>query len=229
MRALRLLTAAILIGFPWESRLSAQVIIDVNTTLNTAYSVLNNDLLQTDLQATTSVGDFQAFGGAGLPVLHDGGFVQAGPVFSETAFAGNGYELTYVLSNPSGYNISQINTYAGWDAFRGGQAYTVAYDTVTSPGTYVSIGSVSYDPTGGGNVSSRIQISNTTGDLATDVRSIRFTFAGVTADQAGYREIDVVGVAVPEPKSAFLSASVLLMFLVVRSQKQRFRRTTEIS
>jgi hypothetical protein len=198
-------------------------VVEYDTILNTPYAVQSGDLLETGLASTSSSGNFQAFGGAGLVVLNDGGFVQAGAQFGQTAFAGANYELTYVLSDPLGYRISAINTYAGWDAFRGGQAYTVAYDTVHNPGTYIDIATVFHNPTGGGNVNSRVRITASAGDVASDVRSIRFQFDGVMFDQAGYREIDIIGVAVPEPSGTIVAASGLLVLAVGWSCKRRVR------
>jgi hypothetical protein len=57
------------------------------------------------------------------------------------------------------------------------------------------------------NVNTRSVITGSSGILATNVRSLRFQFGGdLVAGFAGYREIDVIGIAsVPEPSAALLT------------------------
>ncbi len=193
---------------------SATVVLDYNTFLNYHFTPQTDDLLQTDLQSVSSTGDFQAYGAAGTPVLYNGTHGNSSPHAAETAFAGNGYSLTFVLSDAGGYNISSVTTYAGWDTYRGGQRYTLQYDTVFDPGVYASLGTVNFDEVySGANVNTRVIVADNAGPLATGVRSVRFNFVGVTADLAAYREIDVVGThaSVPEPVHVGAAALGLLV------------------
>src|SRR4029078_8576302 len=45
--------------------------------------------------------------------------------------------------NTLGYDVSQIQTIAGWSANRAGQNYQLAYSTVDDPGTFISLGTFS--------------------------------------------------------------------------------------
>jgi hypothetical protein len=81
--------------------------------------------------------------GAGYNVdlarLYDGQFGAAGAVSSASVLP-NQVSLTFgfnLTASPAGYNLSTIQTYAGWDSGRDGQQYTVEYSTASAPGTFL--------------------------------------------------------------------------------------------
>ena len=181
----------------------AVVVVTDTTQLDTAFTVSGADLLQTALARVDATGGFSREGEVGLAALTDGSFGPVGSVISgnanlaaATADATN--TITYALDGA--YNLSSIATYAGWDAYRGGQSYTVSYATAAAPTTFVTLASEYNNAQGGGDVNTRAVITRSSGLLAGDVTAIRFVFNGdLTYGYAGYREIDVVGAAVPEP------------------------------
>ena len=189
---------------------AASAVTVVSTSqINAGYVVSNSDLLQTNLASTSSVGSFSREGEAGLPALVDGGFGPLGGVITNgaglaaaTADATN--SITYTLDGA--YNLTLINTYAGWDQYRGGQSYTVFYATASAPTTFVSLASVFNNTTGAAStdfVNTGTSIFDPAGFLATNVVALRFDFGGdLQFGYAGYREIDVFGTSaatVPEP------------------------------
>ena len=131
-------------------------------------------------------------------VLSNGTFGTAAAVDGESVSISNNTTLTYKLNTvavPSGYDIAQIKTYSGWrDNGRDNQDYTVEYETVASPGTWVNFatGAVSFAP--GTPPSGEVTISSPTGLLATGVGQIRFVFGTQENGYVGYRELDVFGV-----------------------------------
>lgn len=188
--------------------------------VDTAFTVSNTDLLQTNLSSANpspNAGSFQAESIHGAPELTNGIFGAQGGSGSnghQAASGDAGQSIDYVLDlsvATQGYSLTSIDTYAGWDSFRGGQSYTVAYSTVADPGTFINIATAFDDfssITSGlnGNHNTHVNIVNPTGFLASNVADIRFTFnGGLTFGFAGYRELDVQGVpSVPEPASCVL-------------------------
>jgi len=204
---------------------------DANTTLGTVpYTVSNSDLLQlpgTTLATANAVnasnGAFRTDEGGSLdptgPILKDGTFGigrdtgSSGAQMVDAQVIGNGAQLTYTL--PGAFNLTQIGTYSGWrDNGRDDQNYSV----------YTSTDGLSFTPltrvdlsVNGPNHNSRVLISDSLGGLiASNVTAVRFTFGqqsstdsvntGVENNGVGYRELDVIGTAVPEPTSIGLVA-----------------------
>lgn len=171
----------------------------------------------TDLINGTSpsaqAGNFQLEGAGGVAVLNNGtyGTISGGNPGNNSLFAtagggsGSGDFVTYTLdlaASPQGYNITGIDSYAGWnDSGRDQQFYTAAYSTVADPGTFIPITTVNYNPAAGGDpVANRVSITDTTGTLATNVAAVRFDFdPGTENGYSGYTEFDVFGAPVPEP------------------------------
>lgn len=173
------------------------------------FAVSGSDLLQTDLGAAPVVtGNFANFNSGGETVLRDGNDGGTGvTVFPTTALVGTGAAVTYALdvgANPLGYTLTQINTSGAWDGGRDAQNINILYSTVDDPATFVSLAVFAFDPTP--NPFSRISATPGIGDafIATDVHSIRFEFPNQENGAGGYRELDVVGFAVPEPSSTGL-------------------------
>ncbi len=193
--------------------------------INQAFTPSSSDLLQMGGIVTTTSGDFNQEGSAGIGALNDGAFGPTGgggggQGSSATGSAGN--VVTYALdtaTNPGGYSITGIDLYAGWDGFRGGQKYTASYSLVSDPGTFLPLASVDLDATNtnapGGDIATRSMLRDADGELASGVAAVRIAFGDVTFGFAGYREMDVFGspTPVPEPASAGLAAAGLAFIL----------------
>jgi len=115
------------------------------------------------------------------------------------------------------YDITAIRTYASWDSGRDGQQYTVSYATALDPSTHTTLLALSrfdvtdfplqesYDWQTGQTVlvpdetfaTTLVELTPTSGFLAQQVKSLRFTFNGVENSGTAYREFQVM--AVPEP------------------------------
>lgn len=218
---------------------SSQAAITVTDWNTTGYTVSASDLLQTNLASMTSVGNFQSGEGAvGVSALTDGSFGALGSndwnATPEAALAGNGNSVTYVLNtttNTRGYNISQINTYSGWSWARYAQAYSVSVHEVgADANNFVTLATVSYAPTTGGSgdnymtVNTKVSISSSDGLLASNVDAIQFTFNNSEdwlTSYVGYREIDVIGNAVPEPTALVMILCGGISLLVYAWRKRR--------
>jgi hypothetical protein len=204
---------------------------DANATTGAVppYVVSNSDLLQlpgTTLATANAVdasnGAFRNDEGGALNpnALRDGTFGQGrtGHPVPDGQVIGNGGQLTYTL--PGAFNLSQIGTYSGWaDNGRDDQNYSVY--TSTNGTDFTLLRRVDFG-VGSPNHNSRVLISDDSAPfLALGVTAVRFTFgdqfngdpqSGVENNGVGYRELDVIGVAVPEPSGlAALGAGALLL------------------
>jgi hypothetical protein len=116
---------------------------------------------------------------------------------------GNGFSagssVVYTLGgSASGYNLTNIMVYGGWaDAGRDQQAYTVYYSKVSAPATFISLGSVNYNPVNAANVESatRVTLVPAVGALATNVAAVKFDFTTPTSENGycGYSQIALFG------------------------------------
>lgn len=200
------------------------VVIVSNTTQNNVFAVSNTDLLQTSLATIQSTGTFSREGEQGLLALNNGQFGALGSVITGNpglgaATADGSNSITYTLTGPM--NVMRINSYAGWDAFRGGQSYTVSFAYDGAPTTFVPIATVFNNATGGGNINTLASISRSAGYLGAGVVAVKFDFGSdLQFGYAGYRELDVLGAAVPEPASwVLLLAGFAMVGLSVRRRK----------
>jgi hypothetical protein len=203
------------------------------------YAVSTADLLQTALASASRTGApgsgdlyfYREDSGytVDLSRLSDGAFGAMGADPSPSVLP-NETALTFALditANPDGYSLTHIRTYAGWDSGRDGQEYTVEYSTVSAPGTFVSLATVTrYDVTSfplwefedhdgnpiffddTSNAHTLVELTHTSGVLAANVARLRFTFNGIENGGTGFREFDVIGAptAVPEPAVAAVVA-----------------------
>ena len=196
----------------------AAVVVNHTTTINAGFTVSNSDLLQTHLASASFIGSFVHEGNIGVAAFNNGiygsqgnqGGMNPGQFEAATADAAN--TATFILDAGSGfgYDLSSLDVFAGWDQYRGGQQYGLYYDTVAAPGSYVFLTSVFNNAVGANssqNVNTRAQITDSSGTLAANVRSLRFVFGGgLTFGFAGYREIDAFGTAsIPEPTTGVLT------------------------
>jgi hypothetical protein len=198
-----------------------------NTTqFGSGFAVSNTDLLQTNLASVTSSGNFNREGAIGLSALTDGIFGGQGNQrnggHAATADGSNIATFFFDGGLGAGYNISAVDTYAGWDNYRGGQDYVLSYATAAAPSTYTVLASVFNNARAGGNTNTHANIVDSSGFLATKVQSLRFEFgSNLTYGYAGYRQIDVQGVAaVPEPGTyALMLAGFAAMGFVARRRR----------
>lgn len=197
------------------------------------YVVSATDLINGASPATSS--DPAAFAlelSGGLPVLTDGtyGTINDGVTGGHPAFAtgGNtgGTFVTYSLgANPTGYNISNIVVFGGWnDSGRDQQKYTVSYSTVADPNTFIPITSVDFNPAIAASIQSATKVTisdDTLAFLATGAANIKFDFsATVENGYTGYAELDVNGSPVAAPEPATLSLfSVGAIGLLMRRRR----------
>jgi sialate O-acetylesterase len=107
-----------------------------------------------------------------------------------------------VATNTGGYNLTEINSIAGWNGGeQADQEMTVEYSVVGDAG-FTTLGTFTNTSAGVGEYS-RIGLTHyINGYLATGVDALRFTYAdpegvGAGTDRMVLQEIDVIGVPVP--------------------------------
>ena len=178
---------------------------------------------------------------SGYPVnlarLTDGAFDGSNGPRPSWSVLPNQTTLTFALdlvTNPGGYTIDSIATYASWDSGRDGQSYIVEYSLASAPETFLTLATLtpydvadesfplvteqrpnpstfqlepySYHDTS--RSSTLVTLAPSTGHLAEGVGSLRFLFTGYENGGTGFQEFDVIGFAtVPEPSSALLVGS----------------------
>jgi hypothetical protein len=198
-----------------------------------------NNLLSTRLASASRTGDgvpnpgnlyfYRENNGTGYDVdlarLYDGQFGTSGSSPSASVLP-NQVSLTFAFNltaSPAGYNLSTIQTYAGWDSGRDGQQYNVEYSMVAAPGTFSSLATVSrfdttifpltnpvYDENGNetgfsaneSEAATLVQLRAESGFLAENVAALRFNFTGFGDNGnafenggTGFREFVVQGAA----------------------------------
>ncbi len=201
----------------------ADTVITSTTQFDAGYELAGTNLLQSNLASAAFDGNFSREGEIGVSAFTDGVYGgqgnQGGGGQAATADASNVATFTFDGGHGYGYNISAIDTYAAWDNYRGGQDYVVSYATAADPLTFIDLGHVYNDAKEGGDTNTHANLVGSTDFLATNVQSVRFTFgSNLTAGYAGYREIEVQGIAaVPEPESyAMLLAGLGLVGVMMR-------------
>jgi hypothetical protein len=113
--------------------------------------------------------------------------------------SGAGSLVTYTLTGfAAGYTLTNITVYGGWkDAGRDQQAYTVSYSKVAAPATFISLGTVNYNPANPAAVQSatRATLRAANGVLATNVAAVKFNFTTPASENGycGYAEISLYG------------------------------------
>lgn len=187
----------------------ATTITTTTNQINAGFAVSSSDLLQTQLKNATYVGTFTQEGALGTAAFTNGVYGEQGnqsnqhTYASQAATAGAGQSAVFTFN--SAFDLTSIDTYAGWDTYRGGQSYTVSYATAANPTNYIVLATVNDDYVVSGNDNTHVDLSGSTGILASNVISLSFQFNDVTDGYAGYREIDVQGKASPVPEPASLA------------------------
>jgi autotransporter-associated beta strand protein len=105
----------------------------------------------------------------------------------------NGDTLTFALdltAHPAGRNITSFDSYCTWgNGGRDNQDYTLQYSTVADPATFINIYHARIQTqTTGGDRSTHLRLTDTSGFLATGVHSVRIIFNGQENGYVGYRE-----------------------------------------
>lgn len=184
---------AVLAGFGFLTG-TAWAYTTSGTSSATAYTVSSSDLLQTNLRFAESALTLypeKGYLNGTLETLTDG----TAAIASDgrlNAYALTGGTVVYTLDtvlHPSGYDISSIVTYSGWqDTGRVSQHYEIAF-RMTGSNTFDNAITVSYTGT-----ASQTCVTNADINL-TGVEAIRFTFLSQQNGGVGYKELDVFGAA----------------------------------
>lgn len=210
------------------------------TTATFAADIANNDLANSGQASFSSAAldktpffGTAALLGDGLSPLTDGtgqGVGGARTVYMPETFGSVGklpftYTITFNTTvNTLGYDITTINTFAGWNqngSAMANQKYEVLVSTVADAG-FLSLGTFEYSPFNNANTAetgaTKVTLTDTNGIIASGVDQIRFIFMPHGYDNTGigtagvngtvYHEVDVIGLAttVPEPSIAMLGA-----------------------
>jgi hypothetical protein len=214
---------------------SAQAAILQNNTYisgsnETALAVSSTDLVnqgQPTFLTETSVGftPFSCCGGTASTSYLNDGSAGTNSTSAGTAFDLDGtWTTTYALNlstNTMGYDITGVNSFTGWPDSRTDQKYELLYSTVAAPSTFLSLGTFSFLPNGGG--SAEISLTDSTGVIATHVAAVQFSIQSpASGSESVYRELDVIGRAsVPEPSSIALGLIGGLGLLVMLRRRRQ--------
>lgn len=187
----------------------AQVVI-TNSFLQgpgNVFTVSNTDLFQTNITNASTTSGSLRFGTTSA--TNDGAFGTSGNNANISSYTGwfPGSTFTFQLNtaaSPTGYTITQLDSYTGWDSGRDGQEYTVSYSTVANPNTFTPLTTIpQYNPPGSGNdFATRVSITDQTGVLATGVAAVQYTFTSFENEGTMYREFDGIGFGTPAPEPA---------------------------
>jgi len=155
--------------------------------------------------SAVGTGNFSQDSSGSVGVLTDGNFGVLNPpgvgsLDLATCGPNAGRSVTYTMAgSANGYDLSAVVVHGGWsDGGRDQQSYSVSYSTISDPATFISLTSVSYDPSLPGSVQSATRstlVSSTSSALATHVAAVRFDFTqAVENSYAGYSEFGLFGV-----------------------------------
>lgn len=156
---------------------------------------------------------------AGPAVLTDGSvstvYAEGGPggdAIDHAAYSTHGEDEILIWDLGGAYNLTEAVIYGGWND--GGRDQTFfGFDVSTDGGaTYTRLTDANVNASGSEPISHRVRIFDDAAVfIATGVTHIQLDPGGVENGWAGYTEVDVFGVLVPEPSSAaFLSVLTLV-------------------
>jgi hypothetical protein len=195
----------------------------------------NSDLLQAAGVTGATVGYAPCCGGVSPPFGQPHVVLRDGSVGNSTAAAVIWPELVLEVPNsaqggdpngtfsttfnldltgaPLGYDLSQIDTIAGWDSFRSQQRYSLWVSRTDSTDfDFVGVFQIEDNDAGAslGTGSTRIRLMGDFGlPIALNVDAVRFDFIKTGNSDGGpvYREVDVFGTpSIPEPSTLALAA-----------------------
>lgn len=193
--------------------MAAQLGILGTTYFAPTWTVPSGSLIVGQQPNSVGAGGFSQAGSGTATVLTDGIYGAlnytaglGGPSLGVTSCGGSaGQSVIYLLpGSATGYNLTNIIVYAGWgDAGRDQQAYTVSYSKITAPTTFITLGSVNYNPANpSGTLSgTRATLTAANGALATNVAAVKFDFTTPAPENGycGYGEISLFGSPSPQP------------------------------
>ena len=197
--------------------LAAQTGTGSGTFTPTWTVVTNNSLIAGQSPSSTSGSFTLEVPGRNVGSLTDGGNGSITQISATSGYTtsinyvtcgnsgGAGATVIYTLTgSASGFSLTNLTVYGGWaDGGRDQQAYTVYYSTVAAPATFISLGSVNYNPANAANAQSatRATLTAASGALATNVAAVKFDFTNPTSENGycGYTEILLAGVPTPQP------------------------------
>ena len=152
----------------------------------------------------------------GDPILTNGSIgTYTTSVGGEPAIYSNN-SITYTLgngANGSGYDITNINIYTGWDNSNRSNIdlSNFTYSTFSNPSTFVAIPNTAVsNACGTSHCVSWLTASG--GVIATNVYAIRFNFPAQQNGYVGYKELEVVGVASPDAGGSGTAGNPALSF-----------------
>jgi len=200
--------------FAASAGLQAAVILNDNggaTTGETAWDsmISDSDLVNTGRPTFLSVDAPDGGFGTSSVGLQDGVNTNLQLVPNMTFYSAFPSSVTFTLDttvNTLGYDITTINTFAGWSDFNfGAQIFELLIKTTTN-GSFVTYGTFSntagFDNTTlGAPRSSLTTLTGDSGPIASGVTDIRLVYSQAVTYGTVIREIDVIGTAttVPEP------------------------------
>ncbi len=195
--------------------IAAQTGISGASSFVPTWTVASGSLIFGQSPNSVGSGSFTQGNTGAIGVLTDGTFGSlndqpgdgSGP--SEVACGGSaGQSVTYTLSGSgTGYTLTNLTVFGGWgDAGRDQQAYTVYYSKISAPMTFISLGSVNYNPANPASSLSgtRAILTAANGVLASNVVAVKFDFTTPAPENGycGYSEINVLGTPTLEPLPA---------------------------
>lgn len=216
------------------------VVNGVSSTSASAYdaSISSTDLINSAQPTLAGPPSSTAptFGSYTVGGLNDGtATIPSGVAYWHTSTSMVTFTLDTTL-NPLGYSLTSIRSINGFtsDAITyANQTHSILYSKVGDESNFLPLTTLAYTPFGvtdTGAGSTRVDVTDSSGILATGVAALRFDiplFVGGTNTTAVYREIDVFGFATPEPapepSTALLCSLALVGGQVLRRQNQRRR------
>ena len=168
-----------------------------NNTSQTFFPCSTNDLINAGQPTFSSMDPVTSPQYGNPSALNNGGVGGVDSMGDEGVGSDGAWTETFTLDtsvNTNGYSITNIATFAGWASDRVTQRYSlyIAYQGDPSPGKFYLYGTYEfiYNP-GDRYCSSKIELTDTTGVIASNVCAIRLVFG---TGGAIYREVDVLGV-----------------------------------
>ena len=206
--------------------------------------VSNTDLLQTNLSSIVTTGAFTStynnLSGLVNGLLGTPGTAGGSECLAPWAAGALGTNpaayITFNLnttSNPTGYDIFSIDTFASWDSNRDGQEYSVLYSTASAPTTFLPFYSITaFNPaSAAGTRTTQVSLTESGAGvpMLTNVATIQFKFdgpvlAGGDTAYTMYREIDVKGQASVSSTAAPEPGTLALLGMGIGGFASRLRR-----